>query len=219
MVEESTSQNQIIVISGANSGFSRKDLPSLFCCVDQAEILLTQLETNLEPVEQLLAYAHKRGVLTILNPAPAHPLSKQVCRYVDILTPNETEAQILTGVQVSDDKGARKAAHILLERGIGKVIITLGSRGVYACDGETERLFPAIACGAVVDTTGAGDAFSGGLTAALARGMNFFEAAAYGTVVAGLAVTKYGTAPSMPYQREIDKIFSACWNGKAVICS
>ncbi|MFT4105338.1 MAG: ribokinase [Lacrimispora sp.] len=207
IVDEATAQNQIVVVGGACENFKDEEMQEILKKLEQSHILLLQLETNLEPVKMLLKHAKKGGIMTILNPAPAQHLEDEYLQCVDIITPNETEAQTLTGVDTSNREGVKKAAARLLEKGIGKVVITLGGDGVYANDGNEERFFDIVTCGTPVDTTGAGDAFSGGLAAALSRGMDFFEAIRYGSTVAGIAVTRYGTAPGMPYEEEIDRIF------------
>lgn len=206
-VNETDAQNEIVVVGGACEHFTAKEIGDILPCLERAELLLLQLETNLEPVEALLGQARSRGVLTILDPAPARPLGEAYFASVDILTPNETEAQALTGIRADDREGARAAARALLAKGVGKVVITLGGDGCYACDGREERFFPPVSCGTVVDTTGAGDAFSGGMAAALAEGMEFFDAVLFGTVTAGLAVTRQGTAPAMPSGAEIWPIY------------
>ena len=209
-VNEETAQNQIVVISGACENFTGGDMARVMQYLEQSDILLLQLETNLEPVRALLCRAKSRGILTVLNPAPAQRIDDELFNYVDIIIPNETEAQFFTGVQVDDVESAGMAAGILMGRGVKKVIITLGKNGCYACDGETGmRMHMGIVdCGAPVDSTGAGDAFAGGFVAALARGYGFSDAALYGSCVAGLAVTKQGTAPAMPYRDEIDRVFA-----------
>lgn len=207
IVNETTSQNQIVVVGGACEHFTDDDMPDILKRVEQSDILLLQLETNLEPVRLILKHARKHGVHTVLNPAPAQRLEEEYLRCVDIITPNEAEAQFLTGVRVQDKDTARLAAKKLLDGGAGKVVVTLGGNGAYACDGERERFFDIVKCGELVDTTGAGDAFSGGLTAALARGFAFFEAVLYGSIAAGIAVTRQGTSPAMPYREEIDRVY------------
>jgi ribokinase len=209
IVSEETAQNEIVVVGGACEHFTDEDMPAILEQVERADILLTQLETNLDPLKAVLKHAKKHGVLTVLNPAPAHHLEEEYLRCVDIITPNETEAQYLTGVQVTGRDSAGAAAKKLMAGGVSKVVITMGGSGSYACDGERERFFDIVDCGKPVDTTGAGDAFSGGLAAALARGLEFFDAVLYGSVVAGIAVTRYGTAPAMPYREEIERVFES----------
>lgn len=208
IVDETTAQNEIVVVGGACGNFTEGDMPAILQHVQQADILLLQLETNLEPVRAILKHARQHGVLTVLNPAPAQQLEEEYYRCVDIITPNETEAQVLTGVRVTGRDSAAQAAKKLLALGVGKVVITLGGEGCYATDGRQEELCGIVDCGPAVDTTGAGDAFSGGLTAALARGLEFFEAVRYGSIVAGLAVTRHGTAPAMPLRDEIEEVYA-----------
>ena len=212
IVDEATSQNQIVVIGGACENFTDEDMPKILTQVEKSDIVLTQLETNMQPIRMVLKHAKKHGLMTVLNPAPAQPIDDEVYRAIDIITPNETEAEILTGVQVRDASDARTAARVLLEKGVGGVVITLGESGVFAFDGKEERIIDAIAPFPVVDTTGAGDAFSGGLTTAISKGMEFFDAVAFGVATAGLSVTKYGTAPAMPYSEEIEEVLKATNN-------
>lgn len=209
IVNEESAQNQIVVVSGACGNFTPDDMEKILPQLEQTDILLIQLETNLEPVKEMLKQAAAAGIYTILNPAPAALLEKEYYPYINIITPNETEAQILTGVKISNMNDASRAAGILMSWGVEKVVITMGGDGAYAFDGQRECRQGIIKCGAIVDTTGAGDAFSGGLAAALARGYGFFDAVKYGSCVAGLAVTRYGTAPAMPYREEIEKIYQA----------
>ena len=204
IVDETTSQNQIVVIGGACENFTDADMPIILKQIEQADILLIQLETNMEPIRAALKHAKNHGLLTVLNPAPAQTIDAELYHFVDIITPNETEAEILTGINVTDKNSAQKAAHGLLDKGVKKVIITLGEQGAFACDNNSQRMFGAVSFGPVIDTTGAGDAFSGGLAAALADGLDFFEAVEYAGVVAGISVTRHGTAPAMPYRSEIE---------------
>ncbi len=210
IVDEKTAQNEIVVTLGACEHFTEEDISYTKEVLADADIVLAQLETNLEATEAVIKYAKSRGILTILNPAPAKQLNDELFRSVDILTPNETEAASLTGLSVNnkDQTSVRKAAQNLLDRGVGKVVITLGEMGAYATDGSQEMFVSPIRIGQVVDTTGAGDAFNGGLASGLAQGMTFFQAIKYASVVSSLAVTKMGTAPSMPYKQEIMKYYN-----------
>ena len=208
IVNEETAQNQIVVIGGACENFGDEDMPAILKELELSDIVLLQLETNIESVKTLLSFTKTHNVYTVLNPAPAQQLDEEYLRCVDVITPNETEAQHLTGVQVTDIDSARLAAKELLGKGIGKVVITMGESGVYATDGESEKLLGIVTCGEIVDTTGAGDAFSGGMVAALAYGYGFFDAVKYGNVVAGISVTRYGTAPAMPYKEEIENVLT-----------
>ena len=211
VVNERDACNQIVVISGACERITEGEAAKVAGSLDRYGILLMQLETNFEPVRKLLVEAKSKGLLTVLNPAPAQRFGDEYFKYADILTPNETEAQFFTGVEVADAETARRAAEILIGYGAKKVAVTMGKNGCYACDGATGRHFGIVDCGEAVDSTGAGDAFSGGLVAALARGYGFFDAVAYGSCVAGLAVTRHGTAPAMPYRGEIDKVYKSAF--------
>ena len=210
IVNESNAQNQIVVISGACECISENETTKTVAYLKKSDILLTQMETNLEPVRKLLKCAKDGGIITVLNPAPAQHLEDEYYKYIDIITPNETEAQYLTGIQVVDVDTARQAAEIFINRGVKKVIITMGENGCYAFDGTNDKFFDAIDNGAPVDTTGAGDAFNGGFAAALARDYTFFDAVRYGSCVAALAIMGHGTAPAMPYRKEIDKLYANC---------
>jgi ribokinase len=172
--------------------------------IADSRIFVAQLELPLEVVEHGLALAHALGVTTILNPAPAQPLPDSIYRHIDVITPNETEAAALTGIPVDSLAGAERAADVLLARGVGNVIITLGSQGAFAKNARTRAHVPAVSAGPVVETTGAGDAFNGGLAVALAEGLDLVAAARFGCAAAGLSVTRPGTAPSMPTRAEID---------------
>lgn len=209
MLQDETAQNQIIVNSGACGHITGAETEKVEEMLKDSGVLLTQLETNLEPVIRLLKCAKEFGLLTVLNPAPAAPIPDGSYADVDIITPNETEAELLTGVAVTDEASAEKAARVFLDRGVKKVIITLGSMGAYANDGTEGRLIPARKPAPVVDTTGAGDCFSGALSAALSQGADFFSAVKYGVCASGISVTRKGTAPSMPVREEIEALYNA----------
>ena len=215
MVDEGTAQNRIIVIGGACGRFTADEIEALKPAAAQSEIFLTQLETNLEPVYALLKAAHDGGAHTVLDPAPACRVDPSLWQYVDTVKPNETEAEFFTGIKVESFDDAARAADVFRGFGVKNVIITLGERGAYVRCGDEARCIPAAKCGKTVDTTGAGDAFSGGFAAALAEGMDFFEAAGFASAVAGLCVTKPGTAPAMPYRDEIEAFLN---NGKRTAC-
>ncbi len=159
--------------------------------------LVTQLEIPLETVEYAAQLANKSGVLFILDPAPAQKLSPDLLRMVDVLTPNETEAQILTGIEVMDEESACTAAKKLLEFGIKSVILTMGEKGFLLADNDRIESVSAIKVKAV-DTTAAGDAFTGSLAVGLAQGKNLYDAALFANYVAALSVTKMGAQSSMP---------------------
>lgn len=203
-VDENTSQNEIVVVLGACSTFNEGDLEILDKALDGCEYLLLQLEINTDATLQLIDMAWKKQIKVILNPAPVQKIPDEVYRKIYLVTPNEVEARILTGVVCETEEGCAKAAEAFFEKGVQNVILTLGKRGVYLNDGKTAAVIENYDV-PVLDTTGAGDAFNGGLLAGLSQGMDLWAAASYGNVVSNLAVTKLGTAPAMPYKEEIDR--------------
>ena len=207
MVDENTSENQIVVTIGACEHISPKEIESARAQIEGSRVLLTQLETNFDAVENVVNIAHAKGVKVILNPAPAppKPLPDSLLAKIDIITPNETEASILTGIKVADMDDAKKAARALKAKGIENVIITMGSKGALVLTDSTEYVVDPIKV-TVVDTTGAGDAFNGGLATALAEGLDIAEAVRFANATGALSVTKLGTAPAMPYRNEIEDL-------------
>jgi ribokinase len=203
MVDEKSGANKIAVVPGAGDCFTSAEIEQARPTIEQADIFLTQLETNFDAVEQAVAIAFRAGVPVILNPAPIQPVSDAVLRQVTIITPNETEASALTQIEVNSDESALRAAHSLLQRGPKTVIITLGERGSIIVTNDSSQRVPPLKVKAV-DSTGAGDAYNGALATALAEGQTIGPAARFASAAAGLSVTKLGTAPAMPYRAEID---------------
>ena len=171
---------------------------------------MLQHEINQDALYKVIEIADDAGVRIVLNPAPAAPIPDEILKKIDLITPNETEAQTLTGVQINDIEDARRAASVLLAKGVHEVIITLGSLGAYVTDGKQDWMIDSIKVD-VVDTTGAGDAFNGGLVTALDEGKNLLDAARFGNVVGALSVTKIGTAPSMPDRGQIRQLYMATY--------
>ena len=204
MVDEHTSQNSITVVPGSCGAIKQSEMAKVASVLDQTKVLIAQLETNLDIIPDAVERVHKNGGLAILNPAPAQQLDKDFIALFDIVTPNETEASTLTGIAVVDRPSAQKAAEAFQRMGVRDVIITLGSQGAFLLQNDgTSRMFPTIDV-KVVDTTGAGDAFNGGLATALAEGKSMQDSMLFATAVASLSVTKVGTAPSMPMRKEVD---------------
>lgn len=203
-VDSQEGGNQIVVVPGACGRFSGTEVERLTELVRPCSHLLLQLEINLDAVERLAGAAAAAGVKVILNPAPVQPVSPALYQTLELITPNEVEAALLTGISCQDTDGCRRAARFFLERGVKNVVITLGGQGAYCTDGVQEVLLPNYPL-PVVDTTGAGDAFNGGLLAGLGRGLGLFEAAGYAMVVSNLSVTRMGTAASMPDSHEIEQ--------------
>ena len=205
MVDEDSAQNEIVVVPGACGHITAQDVELCRPLIEGASILLLQLEINFDALYRVIDIARAAGVTVVLNPAPASPIPDEVLRKIDIVTPNETEAQALTGVEVKGLGDARRAARVFLDKGVKRVVITMGAMGAYATDGERDELLPRIQVEAV-DTTGAGDAFNGGFVMALSEGRDLFQALRYGNATGALAVTRLGTAPAMPRRAEIDDL-------------
>jgi len=207
VVDEKSGQNLIVVVLGASLYFSECELESAREVIESSDILLVQLEANVDAIENAIDMARSAGATIVLNPAPARDdLSDDLLAKIDVITPNETEAATLTGLDVDHVQtvdGAKQAARALLERGVGAAIVTLGDKGAVLVSKDVETVIDPVVVDAI-DTTGAGDAFNGGLVTALAEGQELAEAAWFGNVVGALSVTKRGTAPAMPYRREID---------------
>ena len=207
LIDAVRGENAIIVVPGACFTLTATDVDAAGEAIRSAGVLLTQLELPLETVERGLRLARSAGALTILNPAPAQALSDEMLRLVDFLIPNETEAALLTGQSVESVTQAESAARALRRRGARCVIVTLGARGALVCaEGAEVLLVGAFNAGAVVETTGAGDAFCGGFAAALSEGRSALEAVRFGCATAGISVTRPGTAPSMPRREEIEAL-------------
>lgn len=207
LVDENTSQNEIVVVLGSCESIRPEEVDSIGDLLDGADYMLTQLETNTDAMERAVDLAYSKGVAVILNTAPVQPVSDEVLRKVTMVTPNEVEAEIITGICVDSEENASRAADWFFEKGVKQVVITLGSRGVYLATQERRGLIPAFRVDAV-DTTGAGDAFNGGLVAALAEGKDLWEAARFANGLAALSVQKLGTTPSMPAREEIDRFLA-----------
>jgi ribokinase len=201
-------ENSIAVASGANSVLSAADIERAAEAFASADILLLQLESPLETVEAAVGEATKRGVPVILNPAPARPLDDDLLRLIAILTPNESEAEVLTGIAAADEGGAMRAAARLRERGPRAVVITLGERGVYASAPEFEGPIPASSV-RPVDSTAAGDVFNGALAVALAESKPLTAALRFAQAAAAISVTRLGAQPSAPTRAEIDAFLAA----------
>ena len=201
-------ENSIAVASGANGMLSPADVRKARQAIAAASVLVMQLETPLPTVQAAAEMAAKAGVPVILNPAPACPLPDDLLQLVSILTPNETEAELLTGIPVSDDATAQRAADCLLARGVETVIITLGPRGALVASEGFRGLVPGFEVKAV-DTTAAGDVFNGALAVALARQQPLPEAVRFANAAAAISVTRLGAQPSAPKRKEIKKFLDS----------
>ena len=203
-VDENTSQNEIIIVPGACATISDEDIASVAERIRESAYLLLQLEVNQDANEKVAAMAKAAGVKVIVNTAPYSPVTDEFLSGCYLVTPNEVEAEELTGICVSNLESADKAAKVFKDKGVQNVVITLGSRGVYVNEDGKSEIVPAYKVNAI-DTTGAGDAFNGGLLTALSEGKTIGEAARFANALAAISVQRIGTTPSMPMRAEIDK--------------
>ena len=197
-------ENTVVVIPGTNQRLSEDDVLKAETEIAKAKVLVVQLEIPLETVNAALDLAKRHGVKTILNPAPGRELPADLLGKVDILTPNETELGRLVKQETSTKDDMKRASQKLLELGVKTVVLTLGGEGVMITDKDGFRHYPALFV-KVVDTTGAGDAFTGGLAAFLAEGLELRQAVVKAVKVAGYSVTKPGAQPSLPTRREFEE--------------
>jgi ribokinase len=207
-IEEATGDNAIIICPGAGGTIAPADLDAQAGLIAEAAVFVTQLEQPLDAAVRGLEIARANGVTTILNPAPGRALPDAMLCLCDYVIPNETEAEALTGLTVASLDEARAAAEALLARGVGTAVITLGARGALLHGPGRSELVPALAAGQVVETTGAGDGFTGGFATALAQDMDPAAAVRFGCAVAGISVTRAGTAASMPTRAEVEALLA-----------
>ncbi len=210
VVHEGKGENAIVVVPGAGYALTPAEVDRAAGRIRASAIFVTQLEVPVATAARGLELAHRAGVPTIFNPAPAprRPLPEGLLAWCDYLTPNESEAAALTGRAVASVADAERAADALLALGARNVVITLGERGALVKNAELCRHVPAQDAGPVVETTGAGDAFNGGLAIALAEGLDLVAATRLGCAVAAISVTRYGTAPAMPSRAEVDRLLA-----------
>ena len=204
IVIDATGDNSIILVPHANMRLSVEDVERASAQIASADVLLLQLEVPIEASQRAAEIAKANGVKVILNPAPARELPDSFLAQVDILTPNEVETEFLSGLKVSDDEGAQRAAQVLLDKSISTIVLTLGDRGALLLTDDVRKLIPAYKVD-VVDTTAAGDAFCGALATALAQGKTIEDAVAFANAAGALAVTVLGAQPSIPTSENIEK--------------
>ncbi|ASA25884.1 ribokinase [Paenibacillus donghaensis] len=205
IVLEESGENRIIVVPGANMELTADDIQLLEPVITGAKLLVMQLEMDLHMTEQAVGIAHASGIPVILNPAPAQRLSDELLSHVTYLTPNETEAGILSGVQVDNLDSAREAAAVLLRKGVQNVIMTLGAQGALIVNSQGQIHVPGFPVKAVVDTVAAGDSFNGALAQQLTAGRSLEEAVTFANAVGALAVGKAGAIPSLPTLAEVEQ--------------
>jgi ribokinase len=207
-LDAATGDNAIIVCPGVASDISEADVEAKADLIGGAAVFVTQLEQPIPAAVRALQIARAGGARTVLNPAPAAPLPAGMLALCDFVTPNESEAEALTGLPVRDPGEALAAAQALRAQGAGAAIVTLGAQGALFHDGARTVHLPVFDAGPVVETTGAGDAFTGGFAAALAGGADPLEAARFGCGTASISVTRAGTAPAMPSRAEVEALLA-----------
>ncbi|HVK46409.1 MAG TPA: ribokinase [Pseudobacter sp.] len=195
-------ENSIVVASGANAFLHGEDIASALREIEQAGIVLLQLEIPLPTVQYVIAYASARNVKVILNPAPAAPLPAEMLAQIDILTPNKTEAAMISGIEVTDIDSAGRAAKAICAMGVKHVVVTMGPLGAVICDGEQLKLVKTRQV-ETVDTTAAGDVFNGALAVALSEGRELEAAVSFACEAAAISVTRLGAQSSIPHRNEL----------------
>ena len=211
IVIEPDGDNSIIVVPRANMALTTADIDAAVDCIADADVLLLQLETPISASEHAAAIAKQHGTTVVLNPAPAQPLPDSLLGYVDILTPNQSETELLSGMKIRSDKEARRAAEVLHARMVDTantaVVLTLGAQGALMLTATTSEQVPALPV-EPVDTTGAGDAFCGALATALASGETLRAAVEFANAAGAAAVTVIGATPSMPTRAKIERLLA-----------
>jgi ribokinase len=202
-VSDETGENAIIVVPGAAGGISAADVEREREAIEAAKVFVTQLEQPIEAALRGLEIARAAGAVTVFNPAPAAAVPERLYALCDYVIPNETEAADITGIAVSTVEDAKRAGDVLLKKGAGAAIITLGARGALFHGKTQSVMIGAFNAGKVVETAGAGDSFVGAFAAGLAEGMDPVAAARFGCAAAAISVTRPGTAPAMPKRSEI----------------
>jgi ribokinase len=207
-VNDQTGENAIIVVPGAASTISPEDVEAASDAISGAAVFVTQLEQPLVAAQRGLEIAKKAGVITVFNPAPAAPVPDTIYPLCDYVIPNESEAEGLTGIKVTNGDSARAAAEALRKKGARNVIVTLGDKGALFHGKDGQGYLPVLYVGRVVETAGAGDAFVGAFAAALAEDEKPLDAARFASAAAAISVTRPGTAPSMPTHAEIWALYN-----------
>lgn len=203
LIDKTTGKNAINVITGAPSTLTINEIKEKNDIIKNSKIFLTQLEIPKDVTLYCLKFAKENNVTTVLNPAPASDLSKEIFKYIDYFTPNEIEAEFYSGVKINNEIDAKKASLKLIDLGLKKIVITLGEKGVFYTDGKKEIYLKASPVKAI-DTTGAGDAFNGGLVYGLLKNKSIEDILKLANKVAGLSTTKLGAGNAMPSINDLE---------------
>lgn len=203
-------ENSIVVAPGANAELSILKVEQALKAINDEAILLLQLEIPLETVEYVIEQGHHKNLKAILNPAPANRLSDDVFKHIFVITPNESEAELLTGIRLTNLESTQEAAEVLHSKGVKNVVITLGAKGAYLSNDTVKKLIAAPLVTAI-DTTAAGDCFNGALAVALSENMPLDAAVAFACKAASISVTRMGAQSSLPHRKEVDELSLAVW--------
>ncbi len=214
IVVDERGENSIVVASGANARLSVADMENAKEEILSAGVLLVQLESPLDTIYSAIKKSRENGTIVILNPAPAQPLDKNFLQQIDIITPNKVEAEMLTGIKVTDEESLRVITKKFFEFGIKTVLITLGSKGVFIGLQDTMELIPAFKVRSI-DSTGAGDVFSGSLAAFLSEGMSIENAVRMANASGSISVTRMGAQNSAPHRKEIENFMASYVHSEA----
>ena len=208
IVVDKQGENSIVVASGANAKLNPADIEAAHHEISCADVLLVQLESPIEAIRKAIKIAHENGATVILNPAPAQPLESDFLHEIDIITPNRVEAEMITGIKVTDEESLRSIVKKFFQYGIRNVFITLGSNGIFAGLPKNMKFIPAYKV-SPIDSTGAGDVFSGSLAAFISDGIPLEKAAKMAVASASISVTRMGAQSSAPYRMEIENFIFA----------
>lgn len=208
LVDDNSSQNEIVIVPGSCNTITREEVESIEAVIKDAEYVLLQLEVNQDANNLVAEIAQKHGCKVIINMAPYTPMSDEFLSKAFMVTPNEVEVEEITGVHIEDMESAKKAAEYFYAKGVKQVLITLGSKGVFVSAEGKEEIIPAYQVEAL-DTTGAGDAFNGGLLAALSKGQSVWDAVRFANALAAVSVQRLGTTPSMPWLEEVEEFIES----------
>lgn len=199
---DKNAENAIVVSPGANFKLAQKDIDNCIDAINESNVVVIQLETPIDTIKYALEKSKELGKFTILNPAPAVKLGDDIIKNVDLLTPNETELEILSGVSINNEDDILKAAQVMLEKGVKKLIVTLGSKGSLYIDKEN-KIFKKSYKVDAIDTTAAGDSYTGAIAVSLSQGKNVEDAIDFASKVGALCVTKEGAQTSLPTIEEV----------------
>lgn len=200
---DKNAENSIVVSPGANFKLTESDIDKCIDAIKESNVVVIQLETPIDTIKYALEKSKELGKFTILNPAPAVKLSDDIIKNVDLLTPNETELEILSGVTIESEEDIQKAANVMIQKGVKQLIVTLGSKGSLYLDKDKTEFKKSYKVEAI-DTTAAGDSYTGALSVAFSQGKSIDEAMDFASKVGALCVTKVGAQTSIPNLYDIE---------------